>query len=191
MLVSMKIAKSIILLLCAIFAFGCNCNAVDAREAFKSPDGRYTLKFISDPDDVSAISSLAIVDNTTGQIFRDSTVMPILLVKWTGDSKTVVIVVHVSGGSEAIVYHLKKDNEWVNFNIEPSMGDAFSVVYVNPKKNTIDFRYKVHKKTTGDMYLYSFTFHPDSFTQTNIKTVEIDDPTYRSLDLKVENSHAK
>lgn len=187
----MKTIKIIVLFLFAIFVLPYVCVALEAGETFKSPDGKYTLKLVPDPDENSVIGGLSIANNSTGELFQDSAATPIYSVKWTGDSKTVVLIVHVSGGSEAVVYHLNNKNKWVSCDLEPTIGDVFSVVQLTMRKDTVEFRYKVGKRTTGDSYLYSFVFHPDTLTRTDEKIKEIDEATYKNLDLRVEKESGR
>ena len=157
-------------------------KTVKAGESFKSPDSRFILKIVNDPDDSSVIGGLEIIDSKTSIQFKDSAVTPIFSIKWTPDSTSVILVVHVVGGSEAMVYHYT-DGKWDSYYPEPSIGDSFSVIKQTLGKEGIELHYKVRKKSNGRLYVCSFTFHPETNLQTNEKIREIDEATYRRLKL--------
>src|SRR5690242_18814423 len=82
---------------------GCRADAEPeirpGRQAV-SPDGK--LAVIYDP---SADHPLQIVDSASGAVQSSFPVLPVHALRWTGDSKTLIVVQHIAHGSEAEFLH--------------------------------------------------------------------------------------
>ena len=96
-----------------------------------SPNGRFTLTLMADGNE----RSFSINDKRTGQ----TTIIPIeyspvLALKWTPNSNTIVTVEHVAGGSIAGFLHFN-GSHWVHVDAPP------------PESN---FRYMVTRWVLGD-----------------------------------------
>ena len=88
---------------------------------------------------------------------------PVIALRWTGDSKTLVVVELIPTGSFALFVHWN-GHQWVHQSIEAPFQrrpyDRIAVVDVKPHRSTIDLTYKTYLPTR----LISFRFIPGSPT---------------------------
>jgi hypothetical protein len=182
----MKYRALISILIFTVLIFSCNCNAeqkgLEVGQVIQSPDKQFIVKVTSDPSDDSVVGGITITSSSTGQVFQADTTAPLYSIKWTGDSKTVALIVYVAGGSEAEIYHLR-NNKWVAYEPEPTIGDHFTVIRQAMGDHSVDLTYKVGEKNTGKFYIYTFVFDPETVARSNEKVKEIDLDKYRSLEL--------
>ena len=112
------------------------------------------------------------------------TLFPILSIKWTGDSKSIVVINHIAHGSEAGVYHFD-GKKWDVYEACPRTSDYYEVVGEMVGKDTVKFSYVIIKRTPGNLrdryYIYTFVFHPDTNERVDEKTKEIDEDAYSRL----------
>jgi hypothetical protein len=84
---------------------------------------------------------------------------PVVALRWTGDSKTLVVVELIPNGSYALFVHWD-GTAWVHQSIEAPFErlvyEGVAVVDVKPQKQTIDLTYKTYLPTR----LISFRFIP-------------------------------
>jgi len=149
-------------------------------QSLLSPDNRYSLKLTFDPSDISILSGFTITDTLKGTVFQDDVATPLYSIKWSRDSKTVVFIVHVSGGSEAAIYHLHND-KWFFYLPEPTLGSHFAIIGQEFKNKGIELSYKVHDKHLEKFYINTFIFNPENATRTEEDIKEIDSETYAKL----------
>lgn len=97
--------KTLRTLICVSFLLPTSCFATGhGRKEMKvdewvtSPDRRLSAAYSG--------GSIQIRDNVTGKVYPDAPVLtPLLSMKWTGDSKTIVTIEHIAGGSCAALIH--------------------------------------------------------------------------------------
>lgn len=66
--------------------------------------------------------ALRIRNNLTGRFYPEVPVLtPLLSMKWTGDSKTIVTIEHIAGGSCAALVHFD-GKTWRRYDADPSGG---------------------------------------------------------------------
>jgi len=117
-----------------------------------SPNGKLIV-FYSAP-------KVEIRDAGTSAILGTAEATPVHALRWTADSKTLIIVEHIAHGSDAFVVHFD-GKRWKS--IIPGLRwakdyRAIAVVSVAPRKDSVELSYK----TYGDTYLVSFTLTPPS-----------------------------
>jgi hypothetical protein len=135
------------------------------------------------------IGGFIITNNETGEGFQDALATPVYSIKWSPDSETVVLIVHIAGGSVADIYTLR-NNKWIWYGPEPTVGDHCTVIRQDVGNDTVKLTYKVGDKAAGRFYLYSFVFHPDTAARSDVRIHEIDIETYRKLQFKGEQGAA-
>ena len=159
-----------------IFLLTLTTYAEDIQKAI-SPDGTF---IVTEADD----GNINIVNSKTGKTYLPIESAMVFPLRWTGDSKTLILINHIAGGSMAIVLTLVGD-EWKGYSADPRMGDRYKVIREVVKYNTVDLTYLVREWQGNDLpvhfYIYSFTFHPDTTAHTNEKKEEIDGDTYDRL----------
>lgn len=107
----MKQFDIIIMLIAALNAIGV-ARGQETREiapgrVFKAPDGMFTAKTVGGGL-LPATDKITIIDNKTGASAAQIEIDPPLYgLSWTGDSKTLVTVSHIAGGSTAGIIHQK------------------------------------------------------------------------------------
>jgi len=187
---SMKIPLSIlVLLLLSLLALGQDSGDKTATKTFgnslKSPDGIFTVAVGVDADETTL--GLIITNIKTGKQYPFYDVLPsILSVKWTLDSKSIVIISHIRGGSIASIAHLSND-KWDDYTPEPWIGDYYGVVREIIHDHTVEITYRVHEKPQGDSdghyYTCSFIVNTNTHTRSKETVKEIDSDAYERLNL--------
>jgi hypothetical protein len=106
---------------------------------FKSPDGRF-----------SATEAVLITDTATGEVHGMAVMAPILGLRWAKDSRTIVIVSHLAGGSYGTVLHFNGD-QWIKTEADvatPDQADylAYKVIDTKDSSRSVSFTYRVSAK---------------------------------------------
>jgi hypothetical protein len=165
---------------------GVGSDSIEIGETFTSPDGRFTAQLANDDN-----GDLGIKNNQTGETYKVGALTPLLSLKWTGDSKTIVTVEHIAGGSEANLVHFD-GSKWNQFSADPP-GDThgsrrYEVVRQQVDWKRVKFVYKVtDEKSNGEVikfYTCSFEVNPQTNIVSNVVKREIDRSTYAALHYK-------
>jgi hypothetical protein len=136
-----------------------------------------------DPD-----SHLAITNTLTRETYNVGILTPLLSLKWTGDSRAIVTIEHIAGGSEANVLSFA-EGRWNRFTAEPGI-DAASSGHYEVIQQTIgwdkaSFTYKVTEKQSNGLVLgfYTCSFEVDTRTKaiSSLVKTRIDRSTYDAL----------
>jgi len=166
-----------------IFVLVLICTQIIAKEinpddVFISPDGRFTVRFTDE------VMNLKIKDNQTGKITTSGVLTPCYSLKWTGDSKTIVAIYHLAGGSDADIFHFSK-NKWNRCKMgAPDQDFNFIDVTsekIGTKKIELTYRAGVRDPRHDTFFTYSLSFNPETGATTLIGKHEIDEETYEKL----------
>lgn len=147
-------------------------------QSFPSPDGRFTARIES-----GNYSNLRIRDNRTGVDAHATLMLPLLSLKWTGNSKAIVTVEHIAGGSIASITAFSKG--WTRTVLPPPRnGDTCEVVKEKIGWDKVFLTYKVKQRTSGLTPLcWTSSFDVNASTEaiTSITTQNISLEDYLAL----------
>jgi hypothetical protein len=90
-------------------------------------------------------------------------VLTVIVMSWTGDGNTLVLVEHLAGGSQLALVH----SQWKRFEIEPQLSpyDDISVIELAVRKDSIRVTYKLMQQSGQDFRFYVCSFDVDPATQ--------------------------
>jgi hypothetical protein len=160
-------------------------QVVSYGDAIRSPDGRFLATYLG--------SHIRIEDNSGGALSARIGVFSVLAFNWTGDSKTVVTVEHLAGGSEAVLIHLD-DGQWRRFEIDPVDDyDAAAVIGLIIRDHSVSVKYRLRKREDQRFQFYVCSFDVDSAThnRTNEKVKRISAAKYGQLKLIEDQASVK
>jgi hypothetical protein len=151
---------------------------VNPGDVFTSPDGRFIVRFTDE------VMNLKIKDNQTGKVTTLGVLTPCYSIKWTGDSKTIVAIYHLAGGSDADIFHFSK-SEWRRCSVD-SPDNNFNFIDVIKEKIGMDRVGLTYKAGIRDLqndtfFTYSLSFNPETGATTEMLEHEIDEKTYEKL----------
>jgi len=130
-----------------------------------SPDGKLYVYYEAPTFEIRDSKTSAVLGSKEQE-------QPVLAVRWTGDSKTLVIVEHIAHGSYASFLHWD-GTAWrprsVETPFERLIYRGLAVVDVKPDRETVDIKYKTYIPTR----LISFTYIPVTGNATNIRRHDI------------------
>ena len=138
---------------------------------FVSPDRRYTAEYLFDDD-----NRIKITDNQTGHADApiDWWSVP-HSIRWTGDSKTIVVVSHIAGGSQASLIHFKK-GKWVELEAAPPTKHSpveYRVIEEKVGISSVTLTYEVTNQAPNgareSFYRCSFKIDPETGAIFNVK----------------------
>ena len=130
----------------AIASAGTFDDEVPHNKVFKSPDGRFETS-----------EAVLISDHVTGKVQGVPVMVPILALEWSQDSRTIVIVSHLAGGSYGIVLHFN-GTEWTKTEADPTSPErayylAYEVIKTYLSPSAVSFTYRVSaKQDPSDSY---------------------------------------
>ena len=178
----MKSFKVVIALLLIALA----ANAANAEEMirngteFPSPDGKFIAQI-----DQPAGWVVNIKNKQSGVVEPVEVGTLIYSLKWTGDSQTIVMVVHVSGGSETWLIH-HEQNQWRLGEVgDPDGAERGAIikqeigwnsVRLTIKGTNLDSRGKI-----TEFHVTTFYVNTDSGAVSNISKRVIDKNAYMAL----------
>lgn len=183
MIRSQTIRAVLIASLTAICHTASAADEVRLDHRFVSPDGRFTAQLTNDEK-----GNIRITDNKTGQVYKEWAVRPLYSLKWTRDSKTIVTIEHLAGGSETALIHFS-ENRWSRFPVSPPVKTPpyhhYRVIRQEIEGNKVKLTYKVTDEQGNGMvtkfYTCSFEVNPSSRVIGNVIEREIDGATYETL----------
>jgi YD repeat-containing protein len=151
---------------------------INPGDVFTSPDGCFTVRF------TDREMNLDIRDNQTGKVTILGVLTPCYSIKWTGDSKTIVAIYHLAGGSDADIFHFTK-SEWRRCSVA-SPNDNFNFIDVIEEKigmNRVSLTYKagIRGPQRDAFFTYSLNFNPETGATTGMVEHEIDKAIYEKL----------
>jgi len=153
-------------------------DSFSVGQSFRSPDGRFIAQLES-----GDFSNLKIKDNQTGEVASETVDLPTLLsLKWTGNSKAIVIVEHIAGGSVASVIALNQC--WARQDLfPPRNGDTCEVVKEKVGWDTVNLSYTASQRA-GTAFLFwtsCFEVNANTGAVTHVTTENISADAYQAL----------
>jgi len=117
------------------------------NEKFVSPNGEFTVQ-----------GNVEIINNKTGDQCLVEVLSPVYSLKWTRDSKTIVVIGRIAHGSYASVIHYN-GKEWKKYEVDPPDSDEghfwnYSVIREEIGFSDVVITYKINtKKNMSDAYV--------------------------------------
>lgn len=152
----------------ALFVTFAGAAELSGDETFVSPDGRF-----------AATGFIRILDRVFGKEYKIPVLPPISSLEWTKDSKTIVTVSHIAGGSYAVLLHFDGE-EWQKIEFEPpaklitSPYVDYVVLQAKAREHSVFVKYRIRTKMHAlDGYktiTYSCTVDPVTRERTNERT---------------------
>jgi|ERR1043166_480741 hypothetical protein len=151
---------------------------------FKSPDSNYIAKTVGGGL-IPATDRIVILNANTGvEEVSVDVKPPVYSLVWTGDSKNVVAVSHIAGGTVAGIIHHSADG-WKQYSADPREGDKYKVIRLTVQHDTLELTYKImtahSDNSSPSFYLYTFVFDPKTTAHLREKRHAIDGETYSRL----------
>lgn len=140
---------------------------VPNHKLFYSPDRRYQAQLVQaafprayDPPE----TCLSIKDQQTGVSTLAGVLPPVFAVKWTTDSKCIILLEHIAGGLLATAICCYADGKWQRHQIVPLSEDktgSFEAIKIVLGAKTFEVTYKVIDTSVDN-------HHPDYYVCTLI-----------------------
>lgn len=120
-----------------------------------SPDGRFTARLTE--EDAHGLN-LAITDSRTPATERARIGTPLLSMRWTFDSRTIVSIEHLAGGSQLALLHFYESG-WKRIEVIPPNGleGHFEVIRQQMHRDSVTVTYKVTKEKPNGAVASAFT----------------------------------
>lgn len=136
---------------------------LDSGTKLYSPDGK--LFVVYNPD------QLEIRDAKTDYLYNSVGALPVQALRWTRDSKTLVVVEQIAHGSEVGLVHFN-GAQWERFTVLPPGQDYkdFAVVGLKPEHALVQISYRA---TGAALYVISFTVNPSNQVLSNVQKKEV------------------
>jgi hypothetical protein len=154
---------------------------LDSGISVMSQDNRFTA--IYDPD------QLEIRSTRSKESHKIDGVPPVYALQWTRDSKTLIIVHHLAGGSGVIFAHLGETG-WCHFGVvPPGEYDRVGVIRIEPHNADVLISWKAMKVTKRSVFYYlcKARMKPAKQALSNVQVEEISVETFDSLHVVGEN----
>ena len=130
--------------------------------------------------------SLKIRHKLTGRLYPTVRVLtPLLSLKWTGDSKTIVTIEHIAGGSCAALVHFD-GKAWRRHDADPAGGPYNHIEVLNQEIGNdsvrITFAADLRRKgTTFAYFICAFDVNPATNVRSNETRKEVTEAEYDSI----------
>jgi hypothetical protein len=136
---------------------------LDEGTTIRSPDGKVIV--IYKPD------RLEIRDRKRDRLLSSTIVVPVIALRWTGDSRTLVVVEAIAHGSAATIIHFN-GKQWEGFDVIPPGEDYrdYAVVDLKTQRDLVQLSYKASGTA---IYHISFTLDPFSRKLSNTRKRKI------------------
>lgn len=153
------------------------------NKAIVSPDQRFAAKLADDQQ-----GNIHIVDNSSGVTQKVRSFRPLLSLKWSGDSKSLVTIEHLAGGSQTAIIHFDGD-KWTRSEVDPIAETPpyhhYTVIKQEVGWDAIRVTYKVtDEKGNGvpfGYYICSFTVDAATGARKNFVKRRINEKEYHGL----------
>jgi hypothetical protein len=159
------------------------CLGVEAQEScwaergLRSPDGRFIVRCFDEHVEIAN----AVTGETSGRIG----VLPSYIVSWIQDSRTVAVLEHLAGGSDAVLIHFDGQRWRVirTWPLEESDYDHIAVVELTPEHNSFRISYRADLREDSRVLYFLIKFDIDLQTgeQRNKSVRPISYETYVGL----------
>lgn len=130
--------------------------------------------------------SLRIRNNLTGRLYpKVSVLTPLLSLKWTRDSKTIITIEHMAGGSCAALVHFD-GKAWRRYDAEPPGGPYNHIEVLSQEIGEdgarITFAADVRRKgTTFAYFICAFDINAETNARSNETRKEVTEAEYDAL----------
>lgn len=165
-----------VLLVCCLYSTASGERPVQYGKSIGSLDGRFTATYFG--------SQLRIRDKLRDDCVASVSVFPVHALAWTQNSKTIVTVEHIAGGSEVVLINLERDG-WHRSEIDPPCGtyDHYAVVDLVVGDRAVKVRYKAGRRADqrSAYYLCSFDLDAETRGVSNEEKREITLREYKDL----------
>ena len=169
-------------------AFDAKAKDVTSGTRIKSPNGMFEAKCETGEQLHPAVGRIEIVDTKNGTLQHALEINPPLYaLRWTGDSRTLIAIERVAGGSVAVIVH-RSSGKWSVFQADPQHADKSAVIALRPKMRAVELSYKTYQQEAhgkeGRFYVITFLVDPNTGHHRHETKHEIDLETYRRLRLE-------
>jgi|GEM_PF-4775395 len=173
--------------LVSIFAmsiYAAGKKEIQIGDSFTSPDKRFTAHII---DEDQHGFNMQIRNNRTGESYKSAASIPVLSFNWTIDSNTIVLIEHLSGGSQMTLIHFDGHKWGKPIEIDPPGGERghYDVIREEVGKDSIRVTYKVTREKPNGMvigaYISSFAVDPKTGQRSRVIQHDIGVDMYRRL----------
>ena len=181
-------------------AFACLASAsfgdapIINQGTFVSPDGRFTLSIAPEINIYGVeLPELIIRDRMNGAVERSdpnsgegdglNVLTPIFFIKWTGDSKSVLVISHIAHGTIAAVLHFD-GSQWHQKVLQPPspQGGHMTVLSQRLGFHNVAVTYAVDiavaAQTPTAFYCSSFQFDPATESYSHVLNDRLDHSAY-------------
>lgn len=156
---------------------------IDVGEKFESPNGIYTAQLESGLTD-----NLEITNNKSHKAFYGTVDTPLLSLKWTPDSKAIVVVEHMAGGSSAFIIYLLMDATTRFDGTSPSNSTYCRVLKIEPKKERVLITYLLSTGRRNLNWISSFEMDQNTGKKSHVTSRPITQEKARQLSTKPRSS---
>jgi hypothetical protein len=180
------ISLLVVSLLLTLSAHAADLREIHIGQRFISPDRRFATE-IKDEDERGY--NLEIKDQNNGKAYKAAASLPLFSFEWTTDSKTIVLLEHIGGGSQISLIHFN-GHEWKRREIEPPGGNSghYEVLEKDIGKNFLRISYKVTKEkqngTVFGAYKCSLRVDASNGQISHVEKQDISIDAYRTLHYK-------
>jgi hypothetical protein len=145
---------------------------IQTGQSFPSPAGTYIATFTGEGFDIKT--------RATGMISKVRSLSPVFYAAWTQDERTLAIVEHLAGGTNAVCFHFDPAKEnWQRIEIEPPGGpyQHYQVTAWDVGETQLRLTYKTFTNRAGIFatHAIAFDFDPNQRTISNISTAKVPD----------------
>jgi hypothetical protein len=183
------ILATFLILFMALARQGFAAVSIISQGTFPSPDGRFVLKIAPEINIYGVeLPELILEDRRTRAVERSdpnggegkglNVLTPIFFIKWTGDSKTILVISHIAHGTIGAELHFD-GSTWHQRLLQPPSPDDghFTVLSQHVGRHQIGISYAVDvaagAETPHKFYRTAFTYNPvtDSYSHIHNQTL--------------------
>ena len=150
-----------------VFSGSCAAEEIHEDQVFTAPNGTLAATFLG--------GAFEIKDTSTGRTFTVQSLTPVSKAIWTDDSKTLVTVEHLAGGSDVVLFQ-SAGAEWKRVSVDPVGGpyDRYTVTRCEVEKNLLKLAYRVRSNHAGEVkvQIVAFQFDPATAAISHVMITE-------------------
>lgn len=160
------------------FASGNERKEIAVDKWVTSPNGEFSAAYLG--------RSIRIRNNLTQRLYPTVPVLtPLLSLKWTGDSKTIVTIEHIAGGSSAALVHFN-GKAWRRYDAGPSGGpyNHIEVLKQEIGKDGARITFVADERRKGTTFAYficAFDINAETNARSNETRKEVTEAEYDAL----------
>lgn len=160
------------------FASGAGRKEMAFNDWVGSPNGELSAAYSG--------RSIRIRDNVTGRVYPEVPVLtPLLSLKWTRDSKTIVTIEHIAGGSCAALVHFD-GKTWRRYDADPSGGpyDHIEVLSQEIGQDRARITFAANVRRPGTIFAHficAFDINAETNARSNETRKEVTETEFEAL----------